>query len=295
MNPTPISLGPIGLAGAGRLAQALGRLLRERGEPVVAIASRDPVHASAGAAFIGGVEAVSYAELPGRASRILICVADEAITTVASILADAGMRTGAALHTCGALGAKALSPLAEAGVSCGTLHPLQTIPTPERGLEALLGISFAIDGSGLAAAWAERIAELLGGHVLRISPAARPVYHAAAVLAGNGAIGLLDAAVILMGSAGVEEEDALRALGPLVRTSIDNSLAIGPRDALTGPASRGDARTIAAHWQASAEAPETVRSLYRAVSLRLLEMARRRGLSEELARSVEIVLERKNG
>ena len=287
--------GPIGIAGAGRLGQALGRLLRERGEPVVAIASRDLAHARAGAAFIVGVEAVSYTELPARASRVLICVADDAITPVAHILADAGMRTGAALHTCGALSAEALAPLSEAGVSRGTLHPLQTIPTPERGLEALLGISFAIDGGGPAVAWAERIAKLLGGHVLRIAPEARAIYHAAAVLAGNGAIGLLDAAVILMSSAGVEEKDALRALGPLVRTSIDNSLAIGPRDALTGPASRGDARTIAAHWQASAEAPETVRSLYRAVSLRLLEMARRRGLSEDLARSVETVLERKNG
>ncbi len=86
--------GPIGIAGAGRLGQALGRLLRERGEPVVAIASRDLAHARAGAAFIVGVEAVSYTELPARASRILICVADDAITPVAHILADAGMRAG---------------------------------------------------------------------------------------------------------------------------------------------------------------------------------------------------------
>ena len=47
------------------------------------------------------------------------------------------MTGGIALHTCGGLGAESLAPLAEAGVSCGAIHPLQAIATPEQGLVAL--------------------------------------------------------------------------------------------------------------------------------------------------------------
>ncbi len=79
----------LAIAGAGRVAQALGRLLRERGETVAAVASRNPVHARAAAAFIGGAEAVAYAELPRRAGRILIAVPDDALGEVAALPREA--------------------------------------------------------------------------------------------------------------------------------------------------------------------------------------------------------------
>ena len=61
---------PIGIAGTGRLAQALGRLLGERGEPVVAVAGRDPERTRAAAAFIGhGVQPVALEELASARPR----------------------------------------------------------------------------------------------------------------------------------------------------------------------------------------------------------------------------------
>ena len=82
-------VGPIGLAGAGRIAQALGRLLLDSGEPVVAVASRSTPHAESAAAFVGaGVRALSLAQLPGCAERILIAVPDDALTSVATTLGE---------------------------------------------------------------------------------------------------------------------------------------------------------------------------------------------------------------
>lgn len=287
----PAPSGPIGIAGGGRVAQALGRLLRERGEPVVAVASRNPAHAEAAAAFIGGsVEAASYARLPKLATRSLIAVSDDAVEQVAAVLAGAGMSRGAALHTCGALGPEVLAPLAAAGVSCATLHPLQTIATAEQGLTALPGVAFAIDGSGPALVWASSIATLLGGQTLRIPPGKRPLYHAAAVMASNYAVGLVDAAAILMGAVGVEQDAALRAIGPLVAASFRNALALGPCEALTGPIERGDTATVSAHLEALTTAPASVREFYRAAGLHVLELARKRGLPEANARAVERLL-----
>ena len=274
---------PIGIAGAGRIGQALGRLLAERGQPVVAIASRHFERAEAGAAFLGGgVEPVTFAKLPGRAVRVLIAVPDDAVTDVAATLAEAGMRGGMAVHTSGALDPEALAPLQAQGVSCAALHPLQTVATREQGLTALAGSAYAIAGDGPARRWAEQMARLLDGQVLRILPGRRPLYHAAAVMASNYLTGLIDAAVMLMGEAGIEEREALRAIAPLVRASVENSLALGTPAALTGPIERGDCRTVAAHLAALAGAPASVAELYRHAGLHVVELARRKNPAARL-------------
>jgi predicted short-subunit dehydrogenase-like oxidoreductase (DUF2520 family) len=273
------------------MGQALGRLLRERGEPIAAVASRTPERAAEAAAFVGGgAKAFGYRELPQYAARILIAVPDEAIADVARVLAEAGMHRGTALHTCGARGPEALAPLAAMGVACGALHPLQTVANPEEGVRALPGVAFAIDGDGEAGVWAEHLVALLGGLALRISAEARPLYHAAAVMASNYVVTLISAAVILMKEAGVEESLALRALAPLARTSVENAADLGPAAALTGPIARGDAATVRAHLAALEGGPEPVESLYRIAGLATLELARRRDLPEARARAIEKLL-----
>ena len=277
----------IGIAGAGRIGQAFGRLLHERGQTVAAVASRHAGRAAEAARFIGStVKAVSYRNLPEHASRILIAVPDGSIACVARALVKGGMQHGAVLHTSGAQGADALGELASNGVSCGALHPLQTVASPEDGVRALTGVTFAIDGEGEAVAWAGQIAGLLGGRVLRIRAASRPIYHAAAVMASNYVVALLASAGMLMKEAGVEESAAREALGPLARTSLENALRMGSA-ALTGPVERGDSGTVRSHLEALQRVPAAVRELYRAGGLAALEIAREHGLPE--ARAAEIL------
>jgi predicted short-subunit dehydrogenase-like oxidoreductase (DUF2520 family) len=282
---------PIGIAGAGRVGQALGRLLRERGEPVAAIAGRDPQRTEAAAAFVGGeAKPLQYTELPAHVGRVLVTVPDDAVTSVAGILAGAGMRSGIALHTCGALGPDALAPLQAQGVSCGALHPMQTIATPEKGLTALTGATaFGITASGAAADWAAEIVRLLGGEALYIRPEQRTLYHAAAVMASNYLVGLIDAAAVLMEQAGIEREQALRALAPMIRASTENALALGPLGALTGPIERRDLGTVATHLRALSQVPESIEKLYRQVGLHVLGMSQKRAPKQHFAK-MELLL-----
>jgi predicted short-subunit dehydrogenase-like oxidoreductase (DUF2520 family) len=266
------------------MAQALGRLLRERGEPVVAVAGRDAEHTARAAGFIG-VPAVPLDRL--RADRILIAVSDDAIPVVAEALA--GPRI--VLHTCGARGAEVLEPLAQAGVACGVLHPLQTVASPQAGVAALPGCAFAVSGDPAAVAWGERIAVLLGGDALHIAADRMPLYHAAGVMASNYVTGLLDAAAILMKAAGLDEHTALKALGPLIRAGVENTLVLGPEKALTGPIERGDVETVRRHLRSLGAVPPSVSGLYRSAGLHVLELARRRGLPEAKAREIEELLE----
>ncbi|HEY1206187.1 MAG: Rossmann-like and DUF2520 domain-containing protein [Bryobacteraceae bacterium] len=279
----------IGIAGTGRVAQALGRLLRERGEPVVAVAGRNPERTARAAEFIGAT-AFLPRQLPQRADRILIAVSDSALAEVARNLAHAGMDRGAALHTCGACGPEILEPLAQAGVACGVLHPLQTVASPEAGVAILPGSAFAVCGDPAAVAWGERIIALLEGTALRIAPGSMPLYHAAAVMASNYVAGLIDAAAILMKTAGIDEKTALDALGPLIRAGVANALTLGPEKALTGPIERGDAETVRRHLRSLGAVPPSVSGLYRSAGLHVLEVARRRGLAEAQAREIETLL-----
>ncbi len=287
----PRSQEPILIAGTGRLARALGRLLAEHGEPVVAVAGRDAARAASAATFIGhGVKPAELDAPPKRCTRFIIAVSDAAIGAVAAQLAAAGVARGIAVHTCGALGREALAPLAEAGLACGTLHPLQTVATPEQGLSALASCAYMVDGDPDALEWAGRLAGSLGAMTLRLPPDGHTFYHAAAVMASNYVVALVDAAAMLMRAAGIGEQTARLALAPLVEASSSNALRQGPVEALTGPVQRGDVSTLRLHMQALEAAPDRLRELYSAAGLYTLEIAVRRGLAPRTAARVEKVL-----
>jgi predicted short-subunit dehydrogenase-like oxidoreductase (DUF2520 family) len=250
--------------------------MREHGQPIAAVASRSPARAAEACEFIGGsARQRRFEELD--CDCILIAVPDRAISFVADLLPAPRM----VLHTCGAYGAELLGTLQARGVSCGSLHPLQTFSTAEEGYRALPGCAFAIDGDEAARGWAVEIAGMVEGQILRIPGAARAIYHAAAVMASNHVTSLIDAAVQLLNQAGVPERDGLNALAPLTKTAMHNTFEQGPVRALTGPVERGDIETVHRHLEALADSPATILELYRAASMHAVQIARRRNAQLE--------------
>ena len=81
----------------------------------------------------------------------------------------------------------------------------------------------------------------------------RAAYHAAASIASNFLVTLEAAAEQLAATTGMDRA----LLGPLVRATVENWLALGPERALTGPIARGDEATVERQRAAVAErAPE---------------------------------------
>jgi predicted short-subunit dehydrogenase-like oxidoreductase (DUF2520 family) len=282
---------PIGIVGTGRVAQTLGRLLSENGRPVAAIAGRNPGRTALAALFIGGrTTPVTIEELPALSSHVLIAVSDRGVEPVAEILAKSGFRCGVALHTCGAKGPQALAVLENQGISCGALHPIQSFASAEQGVASVVGSSFGIDGNPEALRWASSIVALMGGRSLRISPQHRGLYHAAAVMASSYIAALIYAAVAILAAAAVERSTALMALAPLVRTSGESSLDLGPVEALTGPIERGDNATVLAHLEDLRSLPDPVRRLYCSAGELVVQMASLRGLQDAKAAELQEML-----
>lgn len=213
---------------------------------------------------------------------VLLCVRDDQIEPTCRQLADDGhLAPGSILaHCSGSLGSDALAPAAEIGLSTASIHPLQTFPDVESAARRLPGSFVFCEGDSAALLTLEPMLRQMGTIAVRIDPAGKALYHAAAVMACNYLTGLFDAALALAGQAGIHRDTAARALGPLVQATVANVLADGPVRALTGPVARGDAGTIRRHLQALQDRDEDLLDLYRAAGLWTLRVARSKAAAE---------------
>ncbi|QIM17315.1 DUF2520 domain-containing protein [Leucobacter insecticola] len=127
------------------------------------------------------------------------------------------------------------------------LHPLLTVTGPGA---SFAGVFAAIAGANETALnTARALAELLDMRPFEVADEDRTAYHAAASIASNFLVTLEGVAEQLAASAGVPRA----ALVPLAAAALRNFEALGARDALTGPISRGDEATVARQREAVAE------------------------------------------
>ena len=275
----------VGIVGAGSVGQTLARLLGAEFDVVVT--SRSRARAAAAVASIEA-RAATFEALASSSDCVIVAVPDRAVSEVAAALARFDLT--AVLQTSGALGPASLAPLRKRGVPCAMFHPLQTFPTPDAGAQRLPGSLVGICGDDRALAWCERLAAALRCATLRVAEDRLAQYHAAAVLASNCLVGLVDAAATLMEGAGVQRADALRALRPLLDASLENASTMGANQALTGPIARGDAVTVRRHLGSMRNSPTPLVGLYRAFGEYLLNLAQRRGLSDSEAAALRSAL-----
>lgn len=221
-----------------------------------------------------------------RTSAVILSVPDSELPEVATALGGQGEAPpgAAAFHLSGALNTDPLAPLHARGYSVGSLFPLQTVAHPVTGADVLPGSYFALSGERQALSVGRRLLSALGSPSVTVPVRRRPLCHAASVLASSHVVAILAAAARLLVRAGVSEDEALRALLPQTRGTLQNLETLGPDEALAGPVSRGDAETVHLHLR-MLEPDE--REIYRCLGGHLLEIARERGLGEDVALQLE--------
>lgn len=179
---------------------------------------------------------------------LVIATPDDAIAEVAAAVDPVATTT--VVHLSGSLGLDALGahPLRAA------LHPLVPLPNGEVGAARLgSGVTFAVAGAPVA----REIASTLGGRTVEVADEDRAAYHAAACIAANHVVALLGQVERVAAEVGLD----LKSFLPLTRAAVDDVATLGARDALTGPARRGDWATLSRHLDAL---PESERAGYQA-------------------------------
>lgn len=284
----------IGFIGAGTLGRGLALALASAGCNIVAVSSRTPASAQWLATRINGCTAMDTPQRVADASDLVFITTPDAV--IAEVAASVNWRDGqGVVHCCGAASTELLRPAADAGASLGAMHPFQTFAALSNAAEAarrLSGVTFAVSATGWLADYLPSLAQRLDGHAIVIPDELRPLYHASAVLACGYVTTLLNAAVSLWTRMGFTEADAVRAAVPLAQATIEAIAAAGPAAAVTGPAVRGDANTIAAHLAALSEHAPELLPLYRQLTLASIPLARAKGVSEaDLAELTSITLQ----
>jgi predicted short-subunit dehydrogenase-like oxidoreductase (DUF2520 family) len=191
---------------------------------------------------------------------ILLSVPDDAVEEVcAELAANEAFAPGqAVVHLSGSLDLDVLRPAEDQGADVVALHPLQAFPTVDDGIARLPGSAIAVSGrTETTRALGDSLARDLGAEPFHLPDDVKPLYHAAAVFCSNYVVAVLGVAERLFRLAGME--DPVARFAPLARAALDATLDRGSFEALTGPASRGDAGTIARHLSALAtRAPDVV-------------------------------------
>jgi predicted short-subunit dehydrogenase-like oxidoreductase (DUF2520 family) len=255
---------------------ALGVAMQRAGWQVAGVASRDEARRSRFVQLVPDSRGFAEAHaVLDEAELIFVTVPDDAIAAVA---ADLRLYSGQALvHTSGALPAAVLAPAMAAGTSLGSFHPLIAFADHERALVDLAGATVALEGDESLLPLLAELAEAIGARPVLVPSDGKAAYHAAAMLAAGGLIGLLDAIVEVAGGAGLDEEAALGVYAPLARGALANAQELGVARALTGPFVRGDAGTVRSHLEALRRLAPQALPLYVAVARRELAIAERRG------------------
>lgn len=255
----------VAIVGPGRVGQALGRLLGKSGVTITFVAARRLSSARRAVQFIGGGKASAVTELhPECAPIFLITTSDSGVAHVAAELAKEG--TGkkpwqgrVVLHTCGSLPSDVLRPLQLRGAAIGSLHPYQTVPSPQAGVRNLRGCYWALEGDRQALRVARSWVKRLGGIAFSIRPEEKTLYHLSAFLVCPTVVTLMAEATSLLKQAGVPLRISRPMLTRFVCETAKNFAELGARRALTGPAARGDWATIRRHLAAlKRSAPEFV-------------------------------------
>ncbi|HET8525755.1 MAG TPA: Rossmann-like and DUF2520 domain-containing protein [Actinomycetota bacterium] len=282
----------LAVVGAGRVGTSLAVLWQRAGHRIVAVAGGAAAPRRA-ARFLPDVPVLDAIGAAKGAEVVVIATPDSAIGPVCEEMAAAGAldAANAVVHASGATGLDALASAAATGASTLSVHPLQTCPTVEAGVERIPGSTFAVtadDDEGFALG--ERLVRDAGGHPVRIDDERKPLYHAAAVFASNYLVTVSALAEELGLAAGIE--NPIAAFAPLQEATLANIARVGPAEALTGPAVRGDAITLQRNLEAlDRYAPEAVRS-YVVLADLALALAERAGRGPADRAAVEEVLAR---
>lgn len=187
---------PIGIYGAGRVGTALAMGLRRERYRLAGVASRTHDHARA-AAKAADTEAVeSLVQLAERSRVLLLAVSDNALEPTARRLAQsiAGRDELLLVHLSGALPASLLRPAPELAYDVAGWHPMCSFAIPEAGLRNLKGAFIGVEATSSAQPGLVAMAEDLGGRPLKLNGEGKVLYHAAACMASNYGVTLLELA-----------------------------------------------------------------------------------------------------
>ncbi len=286
----------VGIIGAGRVGSAIAWHCKRLGYEIVGVADKVPAQAW----VVYGLLKTPYrrlrsSQVAARSDVLFLTTPDRVIEPVFVAIRRWLKRGTIVVHCSGVEGVGVFKRAAEHRLETLALHPIQSFPSHVEAIQSLPGCFCALEGTGPGLRFGRRLVKQLRGGCVVIAGKDRPLYHAMCVFASNFQNALLESAESLAVKLGISRRRSVQMFGPLARTVVENAIEHGAVPSLTGPVQRGDALTVARHLEALEQRAPELAPVYRVMSLRLLRMARKQGLSAAATGRVRKVLESPDG
>lgn len=264
----------IGIIGAGKVGTTLGKYLSIHGKNVTGFYSRTHESADEAATFAETETYSSLCKLVEKSDVIFITTPDGVIPQVWGDLLHQDISNRIICHFSGSLSSHVFSGREEAGASGISMHPMYAFSDKFHSYEQFHTAYLTLEGDPEAVAVMKPMWEAIGHHVLTLKAEDKIKYHAAAAMASNEMLGLMQASLDILSECGFSEKDSMALLTPLVQGNIASMLEKGCVNALTGPVERGDAQTVRKHLQALEGSKAG--KIYQSLGSTMVELAKRR-------------------
>lgn len=246
----------INIIGAGNVATHLSKALFAGGVRIVSIYSRNFINASVLSRQFGAKAVDAIKDIERDVDLNIVTIKDDAIELILPDLP----REIPVVHTSGSASMSVFMGFNQYGV----LYPLQTF-SKQRALD-IASIPFLIEGNSIEFEnWLLRFTEsYLSENAHSANSDKRAKIHLAAVFACNFTTQMLNESDQLLKAADLD----IGLLHPLIKETLEKAMELGPNEAMTGPAKRGDLATIEKHLSQLKD--EDLKIIYKILSDRII-------------------------
>ena len=298
----------LNIIGAGRVGQTLGRLWQQRGVFTLQdVLTNSAASAQVACNFMGAGAPVTQMAQMRVADVWMFAVPDARIAAVANALGAWAAKRPApcpppaaqatpcteqsalrptlqdnvvatqqpiAFHCSGAQSSKLLSSLSDLGWHNASAHCILSFASAEIAVQQFPGTACALEGDASAIAILQSAFTTIEARCFEVASQDKLLYHAAAVFATNFLPVIQSVAEDAWLAAGVPPDLLPGLRTSLLNNAVANITRLGPANALTGPAARGDVAAIAKQAEAVTQWDAKAGAAYEALSALALRLAK---------------------
>lgn len=263
----------VGFIGAGNVGCSLGRYFIFNKVEVAGYYSRTKKSAQLAANITNTMQFDTIEEIVKICDTLFLTVPDSQIKEVWNQVKSFPIKGKVICHCSGAMSADVFSEIHKRGAYGYSIHPMFPFNSKEISYEVMKKAYITVEGDLKKRDELVSLFEGFGNSVKVLEGEKKTLYHAAAVMASNQVVALMEIAACLLKKCQFSEEEALHALSPLAMGNMKNILEVGTTKALTGPIERNDVNTVQKHL---AELEQEQRRVYKECSKVLMQIANRK-------------------
>jgi predicted short-subunit dehydrogenase-like oxidoreductase (DUF2520 family) len=263
----------IGFIGAGKVGFSLGKYFSISNISLSGYYSRSFDSSKQAAEFTYSKAYENIQDFLNDTDIIFITTPDDIVLNVWNEISKFKLDNKFICHCSGSLSSKIFSNLNNSGAFGYSIHPIYAFSDRYNSYKSLNEAFFSIEGNNEHIDVIKNIFITLKNKYIVITADTKPLYHLASVTVSNLVLSLIHAGCEELVSCGIDQEDALKALLPLIENNIKNLSKNGLINALTGPVERGDLNTIRHHMEV---VPYEFKDTYRELSINLLKLSEKK-------------------